>query len=90
VAWEERVLAASFGQRYDDYRQNVPAWIPSVRPHRQASEDRFRRRIAYQSGRNTLRAIVLVSAALVLKHLFLHDQVAGAVRASPRARRAIR
>ena len=36
LAYEEPVLAESFGARYEDFRANVPRWIPRLTPWRAA------------------------------------------------------
>jgi protein-S-isoprenylcysteine O-methyltransferase Ste14 len=36
LAYEEPVLAESFGARYEDFRANVPRWIPRLSPWRAA------------------------------------------------------
>ena len=37
LAYEEPVLAESFGAQYEDFRANVPRWIPRLSPWRTAS-----------------------------------------------------
>ncbi|MFG1932115.1 methyltransferase family protein [Mycobacterium sp. NPDC048908] len=40
VHWyEEPTLARSFGEQYEDYRRNVPAWVPRVTPWRPAPQN---------------------------------------------------
>jgi protein-S-isoprenylcysteine O-methyltransferase Ste14 len=34
LAYEEPVLAESFGAQYEDFRANVPRWIPRLSPWR--------------------------------------------------------
>jgi protein-S-isoprenylcysteine O-methyltransferase Ste14 len=34
LAYEEPVLAESFGAQYEDFRANVPRWIPRLTPWR--------------------------------------------------------
>ena len=34
LAYEEPVLAESFGAEYEDFRANVPRWIPRLTPWR--------------------------------------------------------
>jgi protein-S-isoprenylcysteine O-methyltransferase Ste14 len=36
LAYEEPVLAESFGTQYEDFRANVPRWIPRLSPWRTA------------------------------------------------------
>jgi protein-S-isoprenylcysteine O-methyltransferase Ste14 len=36
VTYEEPVLAQSFGTKYEDFRANVPRWIPRLSPWRTA------------------------------------------------------
>ena len=36
LAYEEPVLAESFGAQYEDFRANVPRWIPRLSPWRAA------------------------------------------------------
>ena len=45
LAYEEPVLAESFGAQYEDFRANVPRWIPRFTPWRAA------RRLAAQVSR---------------------------------------
>lgn len=37
--YEEPKLAASFGAGYEQYRRNVPRWLPRARPWRPTSPD---------------------------------------------------
>jgi protein-S-isoprenylcysteine O-methyltransferase Ste14 len=30
--YEQPVLSERFGEEYDEYRRNVPAWLPRLRP----------------------------------------------------------
>jgi protein-S-isoprenylcysteine O-methyltransferase Ste14 len=36
LTYEEPVLAESFGAQYEDFRANVPRWIPRLSPWRAA------------------------------------------------------
>jgi protein-S-isoprenylcysteine O-methyltransferase Ste14 len=36
LAYEEPVLVESFGAQYEDFRANVPLWIPRLSPWRAA------------------------------------------------------
>jgi protein-S-isoprenylcysteine O-methyltransferase Ste14 len=36
LVYEEPVLAESFGTQYEDFRANVPRWIPRLSPWRTA------------------------------------------------------
>jgi protein-S-isoprenylcysteine O-methyltransferase Ste14 len=38
LAYEEPVLAESFGAQYADFRANVPRWIPRLTPWRAAGQ----------------------------------------------------
>jgi protein-S-isoprenylcysteine O-methyltransferase Ste14 len=75
VAWEESVLRRTFGAEYEHYRGEVRAWIPSLRRYSRPSGHSFRREIALRSERDSLRAIAVLGALLVLKHLLLRDVV---------------
>ena len=85
VAWEERILSRTFGTEYEEYRREVPAWIPSARRYGRPSAHAFGRDTAVRSERDSLRAVAIIAAALVLKHLFFHEAVAGLVSAAARA-----
>lgn len=85
VAWEERTLAGTFGAAYERYRAQVPAWIPSPRRYPGAVPHAFRSETAWRSERDSLRAIAILALALVLKHLFLHEQLAALVNGVARA-----
>lgn len=85
VAWEERVLSGTFGTEYEDYRREVPAWLPSRHTYGRPSAHRFRRDAAVRSERDSLRAVAIIAAALVLKHFVFHEAVAGLVSGAARA-----
>ena len=76
VAWEEAVLSQTFGEAYERYRREVPAWIPARRPYVHASDHAFESDKAWRSERDSLRAVVILAAALLVKHLVFHEQVA--------------
>lgn len=42
--YEEPKLAASFGADYEEYRRNVPGWLPRLRPWRPAGRSGWGRR----------------------------------------------
>jgi protein-S-isoprenylcysteine O-methyltransferase Ste14 len=49
--YEEPALARRFGAAYEEYRRNVPAWIPRLRPWRPAARARLARvRAAWCGG----------------------------------------
>jgi len=75
VAWEESVLRRTFGAQYEHYRGEVRAWLPSLRRYSRPSGHAFRREIALRSERDSLRAIAILVALLVLKHMLLRDMV---------------
>jgi protein-S-isoprenylcysteine O-methyltransferase Ste14 len=75
VAWEERVLAESFGQEYERYREEVPAWVPSPRAYSSPSGHAFRREIALRSERDSLRAVSVLAAVILLKHFVFHGAI---------------
>lgn len=75
VAWEQRILLESFGDSYEHYKKEVPAWVPSTRPYSKPSGHRFRNRIALRSERDSLRAVATLLAVLVLKHLVFHGAI---------------
>jgi protein-S-isoprenylcysteine O-methyltransferase Ste14 len=76
VAWEERILAAAFGDAYERYRRRVRRWVPS-RPRRgEAGGHAWDGRIAWRSERDTLWGLAAVVGVLVTKHLVFHDDLA--------------
>lgn len=75
VAWEESVLAETFGEEYERYTREVPAWLPSTKAYSHPSGHVYRGGIAWRSERDSLRAVVALAAVLVLKHFVFHDAV---------------
>jgi len=69
VSWEERVLSARFGRDYEEYRRAVPRWIPRTGRRAGPEPPPFRSDVAWRSERDTLRAIAIIVAVLLLKHL---------------------
>jgi protein-S-isoprenylcysteine O-methyltransferase Ste14 len=80
VAWEQRILLESFGEKYERYRREVPAWIPRPAAYANQSDHVYRHSIALQSERDSLRAVLLLGAALLLKQLFFNGSFGGAIR----------
>ncbi len=73
VAWEERILANQFGDEYRAYVRRVPRWIPRVAPADPRSPHTHSAEVAWQSERDSLRALVVLFAVLILKHLIWSD-----------------
>ncbi len=73
VAWEEAVLRQTFGEEYERYRREVPAWLPTPRAYSDPSTHVYKREIAVRSERDSLRAVIVIAAILVLKHFVFHD-----------------
>jgi len=69
VAWEERILTNQFGDDYRDYVSRVPRWLPRTIPAEPESSHTFSGRVAWESEQDSLRALVVIFAVLVLKHL---------------------
>ena len=76
VAWEERILAAAFGDAYERYRRRVRRWVPSGPQRGEVGERAWAARIAWRSERDTLAGLAAVVVVLVAKHLVLHDGLA--------------
>jgi protein-S-isoprenylcysteine O-methyltransferase Ste14 len=66
VKFEEKLLIQKFGQPYEEYMQQVPAWVPSRMPTLESLEwpDTFTP--ALKSERRTLAAIAVMLTALAL------------------------
>jgi protein-S-isoprenylcysteine O-methyltransferase Ste14 len=76
VAWEERILAAAFGDAYERYRRTVRRWVPS-RPRLGEADGRaWAGRIAWRSERDTLLGLAALAAVLIAKHLVFHADLA--------------
>ncbi len=80
IAWEERVLTNQFGDEYRTYRNRVPRWIPRPTPAEPQSAHEYSGQTAWQSERDSLRALVVLFALLVLKHLFWSDVFSWPIR----------
>ena len=66
VAYEEDILVGSFGEEYENYRKEVPAWFPEKLPGIKDLEwpDSFSK--AIRSERRTMTAIVAIIAVLAI------------------------
>jgi protein-S-isoprenylcysteine O-methyltransferase Ste14 len=72
VALEEEFLEKKFGDTYNDFRKNVPAFLPRLQPYRRDAQQHQRPdwKGALRSERRTLQAFGLVIVVLVLLYLF--------------------
>jgi protein-S-isoprenylcysteine O-methyltransferase Ste14 len=68
VALEEEFLEKEFGDSYNDFRKNVPAFFPRLRPYRREAQGHQRPdwNAALRSERRTLQAFGLVTVILIL------------------------
>lgn len=64
VQYEESILVQKFGQEYDDYREQVPAWIPKKMPTNIEWPDSFSD--ALESEKKTIMAIGAMILAIML------------------------
>jgi len=72
VSLEEEFLEKEFGESYDEYRRNVPRFIPRLnawKPGREADQHPDWKR-AVKSERRTFQAILLVSILIVLRWIW--------------------
>lgn len=76
VAWEERILAAAFGDAYECYRRRVGRWTPSLVPYDETGGHAWVGRIAWRSERDTLCGLAAIVAVLITKHLVFHADLA--------------
>ncbi|MBI3911458.1 MAG: isoprenylcysteine carboxylmethyltransferase family protein [Armatimonadetes bacterium] len=60
VAWEEHLLASTFGEEYDEYRRAVPRWVPRAGRRKASSRHRFSWQKALFSERGTLAMLALM------------------------------
>ncbi len=73
IAWEERILTNQFGDEYRAYVSRVPRWIPSMTPADPRSSHEHSAKVAWQSERDSLRALIVLFAVLILKHILWSD-----------------
>lgn len=66
VKYEEKLLIGRFGREYEDYMQQVPAWVPARLPSLDSLEWPESFTPALRSERRTLAAIALMLLALSL------------------------
>lgn len=69
IAWEERILTNQFGDDYRSYVGRVPRWLPRTSPASPESSHTFSGRVAWESERDSLRALVVIFTVLILKHV---------------------
>jgi hypothetical protein len=67
VELEESFLAERFGQRYDKYRKNVPRWLFRLKGYPSSGKSSPKFSNALKSERNTLQAIVAVTALILIR-----------------------
>jgi len=67
VHLEEEYLSKRFGSEYDHYRRSVRRWIPRLFPYPASQKSLPCWGKALRSERNTLQAIVAVTALLVVR-----------------------
>ena len=73
IAWEERILTNQFGDEYRAYVGRVPRWIPRPTPADPRSSHEHSAMVAWQSERDSLRALIVLFVVLILKHLLWSD-----------------
>jgi len=73
IAWEERILTNQFGNEYREYVSRVPRWIPRMKPADPQSSHEHSSKVAWQSERDSLRALVVLFVVIILKHIFWSD-----------------
>ena len=71
VTLEEEFLEEKFGETYNEFRRNVPAFVPRWKPFRAEAQGQQRPdwRAGFRSERRTLQAFGLVVATLILLSL---------------------
>lgn len=67
VAFEEEILKQTFGSAYEDYRNKVSRWLPSLHPRCPSSAHPFSLRIALRSERSSFFAIAALAVVYFLK-----------------------
>ncbi len=73
IAWEERILTNQFGSEYRGYVGRVPRWLPRMTPAEPRSSHEHSAKVAWQSERDSLRALIVLFAVLILKHILWSD-----------------
>ncbi len=74
VSREEEFLEKEFGEEYETYRKNVPAFLPRIRPWKNNQEEGINRAIAWRSERRTRQAFVIALLLMTTKLVLLYQQ----------------
>lgn len=67
VSREEEFLEKEFGQEYEDYRQNVPAFFPRLTPWHKNADSTIDTKIAWKSERRTHQAFAIATVLMVAR-----------------------
>lgn len=70
IAVEEAYLLESCGTVYQTYQEQVPRFIPQLRPYQSSSTHDFSWKRAIKSEKRTITAIVFVISFLFVKQIF--------------------
>lgn len=68
VSREEEFLEKEFGAEYEDYRKNVPAFIPRLRSWKNNTREQINRQIAWKSERRTRQAFIIALLLMSAKY----------------------
>jgi protein-S-isoprenylcysteine O-methyltransferase Ste14 len=73
ISLEEETLLKIYGERYEEYRSNVPRLIPRLRAwHKGNFNDKLKWKKTFRTERRTIQAFIIVISLILLKEILIN------------------